>query len=46
MARYGNKGQKSTPDIWSRDFLIFILLAVFLVIIIGRLVYVQVIKGH
>lgn len=45
MSRSGNRAGRETPQRWSRDWIIVLLFAVFIAVIIGNLVYIQVIKG-
>ncbi len=45
MGRSRDRTRNATPERWSRDWIILVLFAVFLVIIVANLIYIQVIRG-
>lgn len=45
MNRSGDNARQQTPQRWSRDWIIVVLFGVFIAVIIGNLIYIQVIRG-
>lgn len=45
MGRYSEHNGRTTPQQWSRDWIIVLLFAMFLAAIVGNLIYIQIIRG-